>query len=60
MSEEKYISEDDLETVDSIYSDLVGIEDTTNLGNLDKMIYLIESYNMEVNNDIRFRIFEFN
>ncbi len=54
MAEEKYISEEDLETVDLIYSDLLEIENISELTELEKVVYLIESYNSEINSGLDF------
>jgi len=54
MTEEQFISEEDLEVVDSIYSNLLGVEDTSSLTELEKIVYLIESYNMEINSGLDF------
>jgi len=52
--EEQFISEDDLDLVDSIYSEILDVEDTSNLTELEKIVFLIESYNMEINSGLDF------
>jgi len=52
--EEQFISEEDIVLVDSIYSDLVDVEDISNLTELEKIVFLIESYNMEINSGLDF------
>ena len=52
--EEQLISEEDIELVDSIYSDLLDVEDISNLIELEKIVFLIESYNMEINSGLDF------
>jgi len=54
MSEEKYITEEDLDTVDSIYSELLKTDDISNLAEVEKTVFLIESYNMEINSGLDF------
>jgi len=54
MTEEQFISEEDLEIVDSIYSDLLDVEDISNLAELEKIVFLVESYNMEINSGLDF------
>lgn len=52
--EEQFISDEDIELVDSIYSDLLDVEDISNLTELEKIVFLIESYNMEINSGLDF------
>ena len=54
MTEEQFISEEDLQTVDSIYADLLDTDDISKLTELEKIVYLIESYNMEINSGMDF------
>lgn len=54
MSEEKYIAEQDLETVDSIYSELLKTQDISKFSDFEKTVFLIENYNIEINSGLDF------
>lgn len=54
MTEENIITDDDLDTVDEVYSAILETNEPSDLAGMERIVYLIENYNQEINSGLDF------